>query len=496
MWSNLMLKASVKLGLQLMQIGLVAGWSSPYIAQLLSGESIILITKQEATIIVSLVNVGRIIGGILGAVFVAYFGSRKTILFSSVPISLCWIFKIIANNIVWLYLGRFLGGFYLGVCYTCFSLYLGEIADSNIRGALVLVGMIGMSCGYLLMSIMGPYLSLILSSSVCLILSTIYMLLFIWLPDTPHHLMIQKRFDKVKKSILWYHRNSNVNVEFLNLKQFIESSCSESIWQTLQKFKIPQMRKALIITNVLFFYTQSCGINNIAFYMEIILENAEVTVIKPSLVVIIIAICGIFGCLLSIRLIDYYGRKFLMCVSCFAIAISLTVLGIHFELLESDIDPNKIQWIPIASFILFQIAVFAGLLPVPSAIVGEIFPPDIKCVAASICSINAAIFAFISSSTYQFFIDLMTEKFTYWMYAILLITAIPTTIIFLPETKGKTLQEIQDQLMSKGSKEYKKMMPKVQRPCAGPTSPEAHTRRTSNRIRAICEQTKLISPTV
>ncbi|KAI4484679.1 hypothetical protein M0804_007245 [Polistes exclamans] len=449
--------AGIGVGLQLMQIGLVAGWSSPYVAQLLSNESIILITTQEASMIVSFLNVGRIIGGILGAVFVTYLGSRKTILFCSVPISLCWIFIIVADNVIWLYLARFFGGFYLGMCYTCFSLYLGEIADSNIRGALVLVGMTGMSCGFLLISTMGTYLSLILSSAINLIFSTILMLLFIWLPDTPHHLMQRKYFDKVKNSILWYHRNCNADVEYSNLKQFIESSYSESTWQTLQKFKIPQMRKALIITNVLFFYTQSCGINSLVFYMEIILKSAKVTVIKPSLIVIIIAIFGIFGCLLSIRLIDYYGRKFLLCVSSLIIAISLTALGVHFELLESNIDPSKIQWIPIAAFSLFQIAVFAGLLPVPSAIVGEIFPPDIKCVAASICSINAAIFAFISSSTYQVFVDLITEKFTYWMYAIIVITVIPITMIFLPETKGKTLQEIQDELMSKGLKGEKKI---------------------------------------
>ncbi|KAI4492990.1 hypothetical protein M0802_009760 [Mischocyttarus mexicanus] len=446
----------IGIGLLLMQIGLLAGWSSPYIAQLLSGESIILITTQEASLIISFMNVGRIIGGILGAIFITYLGSRKTIVLCSIPISMCWIFIIIANNINWLYSARFFGGFYMGMCYNCFSLYLGEIADSNIRGALVVVGMIGMSSGMLFISIMGSYLSLLLSSSVNLILSTILMILFIWLPDTPHHLIFDKDIDKVKKSILWYHRNCNVDVEYTNLKQFIESSSNETTWQTMKKFNLPHIRKALIITGVLFFYMQFSGVNTVLFYMETILKTAKVTVIKPSIVVIIIAISGIFGSLLSIRLIDTYGRKFLMCICSFAVTIALTTLGIHFQLLELNVDPNKIQWIPISSFILFEIAVCAGLLSVPSTVVGEIFPPNVKCIAASICSILAAIFSFLAASTYQFFIDLMTEKYTYWMYALVIITAVPITIVFLPETKGKTLQEIQDELISQGSKKYEK----------------------------------------
>ncbi|KAL2740950.1 facilitated trehalose transporter Tret1 [Vespula squamosa] len=442
----------IGVGFLLMQLGLLAGWSSPYIEQLLTGKSIMLITTQEASLIVSLLNLGRIFGAFVGVILVNIFGSRKSILICSIPLSFCWIFTIIADRIFWLYLGRICGGISMGISYCCFSLYIGEIADSNIRGALVTIGMVGISCGTLFIFLMAYYLSLRISAVVNLIFNIILMILFIWLPDTPHHLVKNDQDEQAKKSILWYHRNASVDLELSNLKNFVDQ-CNESTFASLKRFKIPQIRKAMIITIMLFFYLQMCGLNTILFYMETIIKSAQVDLIEPSFIVIIVTLFGIMASLISMTLIDRFGRKILMCCSIAMIVIALFGLGTHYQLLEMNVDPKMIQWLPIVSIILFETAAFGGLLPVPSAIVGEIFPPNVKCVAASISSIFASVFALVAAGTYQILVDLITKKYIFWMYSIILITAIPVTIIFLPETKGKTLQEIQDQLMSGKSKE-------------------------------------------
>lgn len=430
-----------------MQIGLLAGWSSPYVEQLLTGKSIMLITVQEASLIVTFLNLGRLFGASIGAAFVNTFGSKKTILICSIPMSLCWISTIITDRVLWLYLGRISGGICLGMSYSCFSLYLGEIADPNIRGALVTVSMAGLSCGNLFIFVMGCYLSMRISAAINLIFNIVLMILFIWLPDSPYHLVRINQDVKAKQSILWYHRNSNVDLELLNLKEFVNSSNESNTIDKIKQFKVPQIRRAMIITIVLFFYAQMSGVNTILFYMETIIKSARVRIIEPSYIIIIITIFGIAASLTSMTLIDKFGRRNLMCTSSMVVAIGLIGLGTHFQLLEMNVDPEMIQWLPIVSITLFEIAVYAGLLSVPNVTVGEIFPPNIKCIAASISSISAAVFSLVATGTYQIFVDLITEKYIFWMYAIILITAIPVTIIFLPETKGKTLQEIQDQLM-------------------------------------------------
>lgn len=119
---------------------MMVAWSSPYIAYLTSSKSHIPITMNEASWIVSLLNLGRLIGAISGSVAVNYLGTKTTILVTSLPMAFCWLFIIVADRAEWLYAARFLGGIGLGKTYSSFSLYLSEIADPTIRGALIVLG--------------------------------------------------------------------------------------------------------------------------------------------------------------------------------------------------------------------------------------------------------------------------------------------------------------------------------------------------------------------
>ncbi|XP_039307560.1 high-affinity glucose transporter-like [Solenopsis invicta] len=74
---------------------------------------------------------------------------------------------------------------------------------------------------------------------------------------------------------------------------------------------------------MLIIYLQMCGLNNVLFYLETILQNAKVTVIEPSVIVIIVTAIGIIGCMLSMFLVDKFGRRILMIVSNLAVTISL-----------------------------------------------------------------------------------------------------------------------------------------------------------------------------
>lgn len=121
-------------------MGLISVWSSPYVAYLTSPESHIPMTMNEASWVVSLLNLGRLIGAISGSVAVNYLGTKTSIFVTSLPITLCWLFIIVANRVEWLYAARLLAGISMGKMYSCFSLYLGEIADPTIRGALVVLG--------------------------------------------------------------------------------------------------------------------------------------------------------------------------------------------------------------------------------------------------------------------------------------------------------------------------------------------------------------------
>ncbi|KAL0132081.1 hypothetical protein PUN28_000095 [Cardiocondyla obscurior] len=430
-------------------MGLISVWSSPYIAYLTSPESHIPITMDEASWVVSLLNLGRLIGAVSGAVAVTYLGTKTTIFLTTLPITLCWIFIMTANRVEWLYVARFLAGISLGKMYSCISLYLGEIADPAIRGALVVLAMSGLSIGNLMMSIMGAYLKMEESATVCFILCFVLISIFIWLPESPYHFIETNEEAKARASIVWYHRDCDAETELQSLKLFLKNNQSLPFTEVLKEFKIPYIWKGQLLVSLLFMYLQMCGLNNVLFYMETILRNAKVTVIEPSLIVIIVTATGILGSMLSMVLIDRFGRRILMIASSTAVTIALICLGTQYQLLGAGYDPHSLQALPICAVLLFQISIYIGIISIPNTVLGEIFPPHVKCVASCFASIVGAISSFISTSTYQPLINLLTEKYVFYLYAMLLITAVPCTYFCMLETKGKSLQQIQEELGKK-----------------------------------------------
>jgi len=121
--------------------------------------------------------------------------------------------------------------------------------------------------------------------------------------------------------------------------------------------------------------------------------------------------------------------------------IGMTLLGLHFFLLDYDYDPDNLEWLIILSLLLITLMCL-GLTPVPSTILSEIFSSDLKSVAGFIGSISSAAFAFVASKTYQPLVDLISEKYVFWIYALIIMISLAYSLTMLPETKGKTLQVI------------------------------------------------------
>jgi len=139
--------------------------------------------------------------------------------------------------------------------------------------------------------------------------------------------------------------------------------------------------------------------------------------------------------------IDRCGRRILLAISSFGVMIGMILLGLHFFLLDYDYNPDNFEWLIILSLLLIALMCF-GLTPVPSTILSEIFSSDLKSVAGFIGSISSAAFAFVASKTYQPLVDLISEKYVFWIYALIIMISLVYSLTMVPETKGKTLQVI------------------------------------------------------
>ncbi|XP_011863264.1 PREDICTED: facilitated trehalose transporter Tret1-like [Vollenhovia emeryi] len=431
-------------------IGLAIGWTSPYLAQLTGEDPPFRVTDEEGSWIASLLPLGRLLGAIIGSVTLEYIGSKTSVLFTGLPMIFSWICIIFATSPVWLYVARIFSGISMGMIFSCYPLYIGEISTPSIRGALVCMIINGLPIGALFGNIIGANMSMMYFGIISLILTLCYMAIFPFLPQSPYYHVRRNDTKRAEQAIRWYYRKVDVKSEMESVEHFVKSTCTMSMRERLEQIKEPKNRRSFIMIILLFMFMQLSGLNTIIFYMEIIARKAMVTSITPSnLVIIVSATCIIVGWA-SVFAIDRCGRRILLAISSFGVMISMALLGLHFVLLDYDFDPSNLEWEVILALLLFPLMCF-GLTPVPSTMLSEIFPSDLKSMAGFIGGVTAAVFAFVASRTYQPLVDLISEKYVFWFYAVIIMISLVYSLTVVPETKGKTLQEIQDMMAARSA---------------------------------------------
>lgn len=178
-------------------------------------------------------------------------------------------------------------GISVGMYFSCFSIYIGEIATPMIRGALVSMIVNGFAIGMLLGNTMGTLMSMRCFGIISLILNIFCILIFPCLPDSPHYHVRKNISEKAKKTIRWYHRKSNVDKELELIEQFVRSSRAMNFREKLKKMMEKKNRQMFIVIMILFAFMQLSGLNTVTYYMEIILIKARITCLKPATVVMI-----------------------------------------------------------------------------------------------------------------------------------------------------------------------------------------------------------------
>ncbi|XP_058791189.1 facilitated trehalose transporter Tret1-like [Phymastichus coffea] len=433
--------------LLMIQQGIIGGMVSPLLAKLTAEDSPIFLDADEASWVASLINIGRLAGALIGSIATVYFGTKRSIFVTSIPIAIGWLCIAFANKVAILYVGRISSGIGVGMVFSTFPLYLGEVAMPQIRGAVVSFAILGTPIGQMLGSVASSYLTLMASSAIYLGLCIVLAIIFLFLPESPHYFL--KVGDRVsaEKSISWYRCGNGVQEELDTVEKLVSSESSIKFIDRLSELKKPEIRKAISQVIILFVFMQITGVNSVMFYMESILKKAKCTIVSPADVVIYINLCAAIATTVSIFLIDKYGRKFLLLLSSSGITISMIMMASHFFLIGNNVNVTNSQWLPITSMLLYMIFFFIGLMPVPSTILSETIPSNVKSIAACISSFTAGITSFLSTKSYQPLVILMGDSYIFLIYAVLAVFVIPYTLFVMLETKGKTLQQIQDEFV-------------------------------------------------
>ena len=422
--------------------GTVLAWTSPTLPELQSPNSTLPVTPEEGSWIGSLVAVGAIVGAVPAGYFADRFGRKLVLLAVSVPFLLSWILICVANAVGILYAARLIAGFATGAVSVVAPMFIGEIAESSIRGALGSFFQVMLTVGILYTYVVGAVADYIWLGILSGVIPVVFFLTFLRVPESPTYLMKKHRTEDAKKS-LQYYRGTSYNI--WRELQDLEKDISES---TQAKVSIRDLisskgtRKALVVSLGLMIFQQLSGINAVIFYSVDIFDAAGST-LDPKVAAIIVGVVQVVVTYIASAIVDRAGRRVLLLLSASIMGLCLAILGLYFCLKNKGDDVSDIGWLPLLCVTVFIVMFSLGFGPLPWMMMGEVFAPNIKAAASSIAVCTNWTLTFLVTFSFGKLIVGLGEDWTFWLFAI--ICGIATVFIFylVPETKGKTLTEIQ-----------------------------------------------------
>ncbi|XP_077300010.1 facilitated trehalose transporter Tret1-like [Arctopsyche grandis] len=431
--------------------GIVLGWPSPMIPKLLSGEAGIDITKEQCSWVASLVAFGATPGCIIAQYLGDKIGRKKTILIVAFPCAFGSLMTIFVSTPLLLYIARFISGMGSAIAVVVVSIYIGEISDKQIRGALGTLLTTMANMGNVIIYTVGPFVSYTTLNIICLLVPITFFIACTWIPESPYYYLKIDKFDEAGKEMMKLKSLKTMETienDLIQIQKHVKRDMEKKT-SVVELLKKKEYRKAVIILAGLKILQQLTGTLVIQSYLETILRQTTMK-ISGAVGSAIYGVVQLIAGICSAIFVDRMGRKPLLFASSLGTGISLTAVGVYFyiqNVVKADVDTmSSISWLPIFGLVGFNVLYSIGLGNLPYVLQSEIFPTNVKSAASSIMTIFGATMAAIVTKMYQGLADTFGIHSVFWMFAAVSYIGVFFVYFVVPETKGKTLEEIQRKL--------------------------------------------------
>ncbi|OJU36014.1 MAG: MFS transporter [Bacteroidales bacterium 45-6] len=351
---------------------------------------------------------------------------------------------------------RLLGGFAIGIASSLSPMYIAEIAPANLRGRFVAINQLTVVLGILAAQIVnwqiaepvpvGATAEMIRMSwngqmgwrlmfIVMAIPAGAFFLLGFVLPESPRWLAVTGRRDKALKILVRLVGEKGAAVELKNICTSGDSGEKGSFKHLFS----PSLRKVLVIGVVLAVFQQWCGINVIFNYAQEIFMSAGYGVSDVLLNIVITGVTNVIFTIIAMYFVDKWGRKALLLLGAFGLTFIYALMGAAYFF--------HISGISLLIIVVLAIACYAmTLAPVMWIVISEIYPNRIRGIAMSVATFALWTACFILTYTFPLLNAGLGAAGTFWVYGLICLAGGMFVLKKVPETKGKTLEELEEEL--------------------------------------------------
>ena len=398
--------------------------------------------------------IGCIVGVVISGSFSDRFGRKPLMLAASVIFLLSAIGTGMAETLFTLFTYRLVGGVGIGIASALAPMYIAEIVPARSRGVYVSINQLTIVLGILMAQLVNWLIAEPVAAGIdllhswnvvagwrwmfwaCAVPALLYMILLMFIPESPRWLILQGKYDRAEGIFSRIGGTAYAAQTIRTAPQTAAAGEERIAWRY---FFTPPVRKVLLIGIVIAAFQQWCGINVIFNYAQEVFEAAGYGVSDILFNIVITGATNVVFTVVGMYAVDRIGRRTLMVGGSLGLTCIYAVMGICYY--------YQVSGVFVLALVVAAIACYAmTLAPVTWVVLSEIFPNRIRGRAMAIATFSLWVACFILTYSFPLLNTALGAYGTFWVYGVVCLLGFFFVKTQLPETKGQTLEEIEQRL--------------------------------------------------
>lgn len=397
---------------------------------------------------------GCLIGVMVAGSLSDRYGRKPLMIVASLVFIVAAIGTGIVNSLTWFILYRIIGGVAIGIASNLAPMYIAEVAPAHMRGKLVSINQLTVVIGILSAQLVNWLIADPILPGEDILTSwngqmgwrwmfwaggvpaVFYFLLIFIVPESPKWLGVKSQFDKAQKILTRIGGEHYGRNEVELLRQQATATASEKVdYRLLMKGKMP---KILLVGIVIAVFQQWCGINVIFNYAQEIFASAGYGVSDILFNIVITGVTNVVFTIVGMYTVDRLGRRSLLLFGAIGLTCIYALLGACYYF--------SISGIAVLLLVMLAIACYAmTLAPITWVVISEIFPTRVRGMAMAISTFSLWTGCFVLTYSFPLLNNGLGAYGTFWLYGLICLLGFLFVKRNLPETKGKSLEEIEQE---------------------------------------------------